>query len=139
MKKAILASLIAVSFIEAQELNPQMQEYMNSLKTEAKSADASFKAFDYARGEKIFTTEHVGKKGKLISCVSCHTANLSNNGRNEHTGKVIEPLSPHANPKRFTEVKEVKKWLRRNFNDVYVREGTAQEKGDVITYIINKK
>ena len=139
MKKVLLASFIAASFIQAQELNPQMQEYMNTLKAEAKSADASFTGFDYARGEKIFTTEHIGKKGKLISCVSCHTANLSKNGRNEHTGKVIEPLSPQANPQRFTEVREVKKWLKRNFNDVYNRVGTAQEKGDVIIYIINKK
>ncbi|MDX3960423.1 DUF1924 domain-containing protein [Aliarcobacter skirrowii] len=32
----------------------------------------------------------------------------------------------------------MEKWLNRNFNDVYNREGTALEKGDVITYIINK-
>ena len=139
MKKLLFISLITISSMQAQGLNPQMQEYMNILKAEAKQADAAFTGFDYARGEKIFTTEHIGKKGKLISCVSCHTNDLTKSGRNEHTNKVIDPLSPHANPKRFTEEKEVKKWLRRNFKDVYVREGTAQEKGDVITYIINKK
>ena len=139
MKKILLTSLAVVSLTQAQELNPQMQEYMNTLKTEAKTQNPNFNDFDYARGEKIFTTEHIGKKGKLISCVTCHTANLSKSGRNEHTGKVIEPLSPQANPQRFTEVKEVKKWLRRNFRDVYNRVGTAQEKGDVIIYIINKK
>ncbi len=32
-------------------------------------------------------------------------------------------------------MKEMKKWLRRNFNDVYKREGTAQEKGDVLLFI----
>jgi N-dimethylarginine dimethylaminohydrolase len=57
---------------------------------------------------------------------------------NKHTNKVIEPLSPTTNPERLTEVKQVKKWLRRNFRDVYNREGTATEKGDVLTYIINK-
>ena len=40
--------------------------------------------------------------------------------------------------KRLTDVNEIEKWLKRNFNDVYNREGTAMEKGDVITYIINK-
>lgn len=139
MKKILLTSLAVVSFIQAYELNPQMQEYMNTLKTEAKQQNPNFNDFDYARGEKIFTQEKMGENGTLISCVSCHTNDLSKNGRNEKTNKVIEPLSPHANPKRFTEVKEVKKWLRRNFRDVYYREGTAQEKGDVITYIINKQ
>lgn len=139
MKNLLLVSFIAVVSMQAAELNPQMQQYMNNLKTEAASQNPNFKDFDYKRGEQIFTTEHIGKKGELISCVSCHTNDLSKNGRNEHTNKVIEPLSPHANPKRFTEVKEVKKWLRRNFRDVYNRKGTAQEKGDVITYIINKQ
>ena len=139
MKKLLFFSFVAVVSIEAIELNPQMQGYLNSLKAEAKQQNSNFQEFDYKRGEKIFTSEHIGKKGKLISCVSCHTTDLSQNGLNEHTNKVIEPLSPYANAQRFTDVKEVKKWLRRNFNDVYTREGTAQEKGDVITYIINKK
>lgn len=139
MKNLLLISLVTAASLQAFELNPHMQEYVNSLKVQAKQQDPNFQGFDYKRGEQIFTTEHIGKKDKLISCVSCHTADLSKNGRNEHTNKVIEPLSPQANPQRFTKVKEVKKWLRRNFNDVYKRAGSAQEKGDVITYIINKK
>jgi len=35
-------------------------------------------------------------------------------------------------------VKNVKKWLRRNFNDVYTKQGTALQKGDVL-YFINSK
>ncbi|WP_294965495.1 DUF1924 domain-containing protein [Sulfurimonas sp.] len=138
MIKLLLASLVAVSLIQAKELNTQMQEFMNTLKVEAKKQNPNFKEFDYARGEEIFTTEAIGKKGKLISCVSCHTDTLSNKGMNKHTNKVIEPLSPSANTQRFTDIKDVKKWLRRNFNDVYKREGTALEKGDVITYMIKK-
>ena len=88
--------------------------------------------------KKIFTSNHIGKKGKEISCTTCHTTNLNNSGENTFTGKIIEPLSPKANPKRFTELKEIEKWMKRNFNDVYNREGTALEKGDVTTYIINK-
>ncbi|NCO02091.1 MAG: DUF1924 domain-containing protein [Epsilonproteobacteria bacterium] len=138
MRKTLLVLFIAVSFMEAKELNTQMQEYMNTLKAEAKQESQNFTGFDYARGEKIFTTEAIGKKGKLISCVSCHTNDLSKSGMNEHTNKVIEPLSPTTNPQRLTDVKEVTKWLRRNFKDVYNREGTATEKGDVLTYILNK-
>lgn len=139
MKKILLASLVMVSLIQAKELNSQMQEFMNGLRTEAKKQNPNFKDFDYARGEKIFTSKQTDKKGNPISCVTCHTSNLSVNGLNPNTNKVIKPLSPITNQERFIDVKEVKKWLRRNFNDVYGREGSALEQGDVVTYIINKK
>ena len=139
MKKILFALGLLVLTIQAQEFNPQMQEFMRALQAEAKLENPTFQGFDYVRGEVIFTTQMRGKNGTLISCVSCHTNDLSQNGRNEHTNKVIEPLSPLANPTRFKDVKEVKKWLRRNFRDVYDREGTALEQGDVITYIVNKK
>lgn len=112
--------------------------YLDSLKQEALKENPNFSDFDAKRGEEIFTSKHIGKKGKEISCTTCHTVNLNNSGENTFTGKTIEPLSPKANPKRFTDVKEIEKWMKRNFNDVYNREGTALEKGDVTTYIINK-
>ena len=115
-----------------------VDDYLNSLKQEVLKENPKFTGFDAKRGEEIFTSTHIGKKGKEISCVTCHTTNLNNNGENTFTGKVIEPLSPKANPKRFTDVNEIEKWMKRNFNDVYNREGTALEKGDVTTYIINK-
>ena len=139
MKKLLFASLIVASITQAYELNTQMQEYMNTLKSEAKKQNPNFKEFSYERGEKIFTSEHIGKKGKLISCVTCHTNDLSAKGINKHKANVIDPLSPSANSERFSDVKNVKKWLRRNFKDVYKRAGSAQEKGDVVTYIIHKK
>lgn len=132
--KYLFLGLFVISFANASVVD----DYLNSLKKEVQSQNPTFKSFDYKRGEEIFTSKHIGKKGKEISCVSCHTANLNQTGENFFTGKMIEPLSPKANPKRFTKVKTIEKWLRRNFNDVYKREGTAQEKGDVITYIINK-
>ena len=115
-----------------------IDDYLSSLKQEVLQENPKFTGFDAKRGEEIFTSKHIGKKGKEISCTTCHTINLNNSGENTFTGKTIEPLSPKANPKRFTDVKEIEKWMKRNFNDVYNREGTALEKGDVITYIINK-
>jgi len=139
MKKILIALSLIVSLANSFELNTQMQGYMNTLKIQAVKDNKNFKDFDYKRGKEIFTSEHIGKKNKLISCVSCHGINLQNEGRNIHTNKIIKPLSPYINTKRLIKVKSVKKWLRRNFRDVYKVEGTAQEKGDVLVYIMNKK
>ncbi|MBU1642376.1 DUF1924 domain-containing protein [bacterium] len=135
MKNLLLILFCAASLSAA---SPEVTQYIASLQAEAAQADPAFKGFDAARGEAIFTSEHLGKKGKTIACTSCHTVNLAAKGENFFTGKVIEPLAPSANPLRLTDTKEVEKWLRRNFNDVYNREGTAQEKGDVLRYIMTK-
>ena len=94
--------------------------------------------FSIKNGEKIFTTSHIGKKGKKISCTTCHNVDLTSVGKNYFTNKEINALSPKTNPKRLVDVKDEKKWLRRNFKDVYNREGTAIEKGDVLYYINSK-
>lgn len=135
MKDLLLILFCAASLSAA---SPEVTHYIETLHSEAAEADPAFKGFDAKRGETIFTSEHLGKKGKTIACVSCHTANLADKGENYFTGKVIEPLAPSANPLRLTSTKEVEKWLRRNFNDVYNREATAKEKGDVLLYIISK-
>ncbi|QDF30399.1 DUF1924 domain-containing protein [Halarcobacter anaerophilus] len=126
---ALLASLSFGSVVE---------EYLLNLKNEVQKSEPDFKGFDIKRGEEIFTSTHLGKKGKEISCSSCHGIDLTKSHENFFTAKTIEPLSPKANPKRLTKVKKIEKWLKRNFNDVYKREGTPKEKGDVITYIISK-
>ena len=132
--KIILLSVLLINLL----FGSVVDDYLNSLKQEVLKENPSFTAFDAKRGEEIFTSKHIGRKGKEISCTTCHTSNLNNNGENTFTGKAIEPLSPKTNPKRFTDIKEIEKWMKRNFNDVYNREGTALEKGDVTTYIINK-
>jgi cytochrome c553 len=128
MKKILIAALSTASLMAA---SPEVKAYMQQLQSEAS------RPFDAKRGEAVFTSEHVGKRGKVIACTTCHTVSLDQSGENVNTGKVIDSLSPKANPSRLSSLKEVKKWLRRNFRDVYNREGTAQEKGDVLTYIMN--
>ena len=133
-----MKTLIFTALITTFGFSAVVDDYLNSLKQEVLKENPSFKGFDEKRGEEIFTSKHIGKKGKEISCTTCHTTNLNNNGENIFTGKSIEPLSPKANKERFTDIQTIEKWMKRNFNDVYVREGTALEKGDVTTYIINK-
>ncbi len=139
MKKVAIGIMLVFTInIFASQFNPTMQEYISILKAEAKIQNSSFVDFSIKEGEKIFTTSHIGKKGEKISCTSCHNIDLSTTGKNTFTNKLIEPLSPNKNPNRLSNVKDVQKWLRRNFKDVYNREGTAQEKGDVLYYINSK-
>ncbi|AJB45103.1 DUF1924 domain-containing protein [Campylobacter fetus] len=120
------------------ELNTQMKAYIDSLKAESLKNDENFKDFDAARGEVIFKTKNIGKDNQLLSCESCHGSDLTKSANNVFTNKTLEPLSPNANSSRLTDVKDVQKWLKRNFKDVYQREGTPLEKGDVLYYILSK-
>jgi cytochrome c553 len=138
MKLKTMLFIATLSSLSANTFNPEMSNYIKKLKIEAKKTDSSFVDFDSSRGEILFTTKHKGKKGDMISCVSCHNSDLKTTGKNIFTNKPIEPLSPKANSQRLTDVKDVEKWLKRNFNDVYVREGSAKEKGDVLYYINSK-
>jgi len=132
MKRVLLFIVLSAALFAA-----PLDDYLQTLEAQAKKENPNFQGFSAKRGEKIFTSTHIGKRGKKISCTSCHTRDLSATGENIFTGKKIKPLSPKANPKRLKDIKKVKKWLRRNFKDVYKREGTAQEKGDVLLYILN--
>ncbi len=137
MKKLLIIPTLLTATLFA-GASPQLQSYLDGLHAEVTKDEPAFAGFSAERGEKIFTTEQQGKEGKLIACSSCHTTSLRNKGENTKTGKVIEPLAPSANPQSLTDIKNVKKWLRRNFKDVYARVGTAEEKGDVLTYILNQ-
>ncbi len=133
--KLILSILILLNI----SYGSVVQNYLDELKQEAKKENPNFVDFDVTNGEKIFTSKHIGKKGKEISCTSCHGNDLRKNGQNFFTGKFIKPLSRKVNPERFSKTATIKKWLKRNFNDVYNREGTAIEKGDVVSYILSKE
>ncbi len=124
----------SVSF--AGEFNLAMQDYIKELKSEAKAENPSFIDFDAKNGERIFATKNKGKNDTILSCQSCHNQDLKTQATNIFTNKTLEPLAPSVNPARLSDVKEVKKWLKRNFKDVFLREGTAQEKGDVLYYLI---
>ena len=89
-----MKSLLLIALFFNLSFASVVDDYLNSLKQEVLKENSSFKNFDALRGEEIFTSKHIGKKGKEISCTSCHTIDLSNSGENIFTGKTIEPLSP---------------------------------------------
>jgi len=98
----------------------------------ARSESPGFAGFSAARGERLFR-----QKGSDWSCASCHTADPRAVGRHAVTGKAIEPFAPAANPKRFTDESKTAKWFKRNCKDVFSRECTATEKGDLLSWLIS--
>ena len=88
-----------------------------------------------ARGEKFFNAKH----GKEWSCASCHESPPNHDTKHIVTGKLIQPLSPNSNAARFSDTAKVEKWFKRNCNDVLGRECNAQEKADVISWLMTVK
>ena len=86
------------------------------------------------RGQAFFTKEW-GVSRKMPNCTVCHSKNLKAEGKHVITDKPIEPFSPLANPKRFTSLKKVEKWFKRNCTEVVGRECTAAEKADFIQFV----
>lgn len=88
-----------------------------------------------ARGEQFFNTKH----GKEWSCATCHESPPNHDTKHVVTGKVIKPLSPNANSDRFIDQAKVEKWFKRNCGDVLGGECTAQEKADVLAWLMTVK
>jgi len=92
--------------------------------------------FSAERGKDLwFNTYTHAKADKPRSCTSCHTNNSRVNGKHAKTGKPIKPMARSVNPERFTEVKKVEKWFKRNCKWTLGRECSAQEKGDFLSYL----
>ncbi|MEY2701221.1 MAG: hypothetical protein RIQ52_1976 [Pseudomonadota bacterium] len=111
----------------------QPQDFINGYTQEAKAQNPGFSGFDAARGQQLFTAAHATD----WRCTTCHTDNPKAQGKHAETQKVIEPLAPSANPARFTNREKVEKWFKRSCKDVLERECTAQEKGDVLTWLLS--
>ena len=121
---ALLASLVMALPLAALA-NPILDGYKAEIKG----------TFSVAAGEKLYKTEGPNQ----LSCASCHTDSPKNVGKHAKTNKLIEPLAPSANPKRFTDASQVEKWFKRNCNDALARACTAQEKGDFMSYVLSVK
>ncbi len=129
MKKHILAIILLInvpsgsSQAENITVNNLLQEYTMQ---GAGTADA--------KQGKILWLKTFSKNGER-SCASCHTKDLTKNGKHVKTRKNIKPMSPSVNPKRLTDRKKVNKWFKRNCKWVMGRECTAQEKTNFLVYI----
>jgi len=100
-----------------------------------KSYEAQSSKASPSRGEQFFNAKH----GKEWSCSSCHENPPNHDTKHIVTGKVIKPLAPSANSARFTDEAKVDKWFKRNCNDVLDRDCTAQEKAEVLSWLMTVK
>ncbi len=94
------------------------------------------KEFSPKRGEAMWLKTYKNREaGDIRSCQTCHTKNLKASGKHYKTGEVINPLAPSVNPARFTEIKFIEKWFKRNCKWTLGRECTNQEKGDFLLFL----
>ncbi|MGD8639929.1 MAG: DUF1924 domain-containing protein [Gammaproteobacteria bacterium] len=91
--------------------------------------------FSAERGKEMWNKKVVAKDGKMRDCNACHGKDFTKPGKHVRTGKAIDPMSPTVNKERFTELRKIKKWFKRNCKWMYGRECTNQEKGDFLMYL----
>lgn len=128
---ALLAALAAPMLPAAAADMPRT--LLDAYASEAKKENPAFAGASADRGRAFFTAT----QGKDWSCATCHTSAPLAGGKHTITGKAIAPLAPAANPERFASAYKAEKWFRRNCNDVVGRECTAQEKGDVLAWLLS--
>jgi len=126
----LLAIFVGSSLAMAGNVIPEMlQSY--------EAAGASH--FNAKAGEalwhKDFPAPEKAENQKPRNCQTCHGTDLKKSGAHARTGKVIDPMALSVNPERFSDAAKIKKWFRRNCKWVMGRTCTAQEKGDILTYL----
>ncbi len=91
--------------------------------------------FDAERGRQAWLAEVTSGKGDARSCSSCHGSDPKQAGRHLRTRKAIKPMAPSVEPARLSDPKKIEKWFLRNCKWTWGRTCSAQEKGDILTYL----
>jgi len=128
MIRYLFIILFAMSFFQA-SANTNINEVMKLY-----SQNGSL-SMDAERGKKLWEKKNVGKNGKNRECSTCHGSDLNKAGKHVKSGKVIDPMALSVNKERYTDLKKVKKWFKRNCKWTYGRECTDQEKVDLLKYL----
>ncbi len=91
--------------------------------------------FSAERGKELWNSSRTDENGKERNCNTCHGKDLTKPGKHIKTGKEIDPMAPSVNKERYTDLKKIEKWFKRNCKWTIGRECTNQEKGDVLSYL----
>jgi hypothetical protein len=125
---------------------------------QAKAADPAFEGFSAKRGHAFYLEKHPLMGVGAVSCSSCHRKDPREQIRahrvdilcrachvindEEHPDpshakkRIIEPFTPGANAERFRNLSQVDKYFKTNCLMLLKRECTAQEKGDLIAWLL---
>ncbi len=123
--------LLSSSVYATEAVDELLEEYQQVLQSEQEEV-----SFTAEAGEILWFQEFADEKsGKIRQCTTCHTDDLRNEAKHTRTGKLIKPMAPSVNEERLTKIKNIRKWLKRNCKWTLGRECSAQEKGDVLTFI----
>jgi hypothetical protein len=88
------------------------------------------------RGQAFFTR----KFGRdFDSCAACHGAVPVRAGKDLVSEKAITALAPAVSPQRFTDKAKVEYRFAQNCKDVVGRDCSAQEKADVMSWLLSLK
>lgn len=107
--------------------------------TFAKAANPEYAGPSAVDGKFFFNRKIKLANGKEAACASCHTSNPADEGKHMITGKVIKPLSPMVNYKRFSDVNKVEEQFTLHCNDIIGSDCTAAEKANYIAYLLTEK
>ena len=72
------------------------------------------------------------------SCSSCHGKDLKAMGEHKKTQKPIKPMALSVNAERYQETKKIEKWFLRNCKWTFGRECNAQEKNNLLSWLISQ-
>ena len=141
MKKfsILLVALLGFTAISAQASVANAEKLVLIYTAQAKSANPEYTGPTVADGKFFFNRKVKLGNGKEMACASCHTTNPADNGKHAATGKVIKPLSPVVNEKRFADFEKVEAKFTQHCVDIIGSDCTAAEKASYITYVLTEK
>jgi len=125
MKISILITTLLVGVTSAGLHAETVNDVQNTYRTQGAGP------FEFDRGEKLWNSRQFEER----QCADCHTADLTQPGRHKRTNKYIDAMAPSVTPERYTDLKKVEKWFKRNCKWTWGRECTAREKGDLLEYL----
>jgi len=130
MKTITFITLFIIASFNAMAENTAIKQLIREYQLDTKSAGSAEK------GRLLWNKKFTGKPPFTErSCQTCHNSNLKQQGQHIRTKKTIEALAPSVNPKSLSDLKKIKKWLKRNCKWTIGRECTADEKNHLLTFL----
>lgn len=140
MKKLsiLLVAILSFSAVSAQASIANAKKLIMIYHTQAIAANKEFAGPSAEEGKIFYNNKVKTANGKEVACASCHTTNPADKGKNVVTGKVIKPLSPAVNAKRFADFDKVEAKFSQHCVDILGSDCTAAQKANYISYVLTE-